>query len=177
MILRARYAAAGVAPLVLSASLAVGQEPAPTPIVPTWVEREIPSHIENVKGVLCSTLERAGLTIEEEAGGVEGEIVTAWLEFEREDFGRNVALDAPLITRLYPFIQPIRLHKGRYRLRARIEPREQATRIALQAEILARAFNRMTYEHVEVERLSNGIIETTFHARIEEALIRPDDPR
>ncbi len=66
--------------------------------------------------------------------------------------------------------QGSRAGRGAYRLRARILPRDGSTLLALQAELLADAYNVLEFEPQQVERFSNGVIEDSLYARLEQAL-------
>ncbi len=87
-----------------------------------------------------------------------------------EDFGLRVAHDTPTIACDYPYVSPILLAQGTYRLPARILPRDGSTLLALQAELLADAYNVLEFEPQQVERFSNGVIEDSLYARLEQAL-------
>jgi hypothetical protein len=98
------------------------------------------------------------------------EVVTVWQRFWLEDFGPSVAHDTPTITRSYPYVSPIRLRQGHYRLHARILPHGGGTILALQAELLADAYNFVEFEQEQVERFSNGVIEDKLYTRVEQQL-------
>ncbi len=42
--------------------------------------------------------------------------------------------------------------------------------LALQAELVADAYNFLEFEQQQVERFSNGVIENSLYARLEQAL-------
>ena len=129
---------------------------------------------ETLRAAVFAVLEAAGLELNPETESEVGDIVTAYRAFTPEDFGRNVATPAPRESRTYPFFQPQDLATGKYRLRATIEPGEEHRYLTFRAEILARAFNRITYEHQDLSRTSNGVIERYFHNRITAYLATPD---
>ena len=171
MIRACPHATAGLALLLLSvAATAQGKPPLPTK--PMWVERSLSAKPRAVRAALNSVMKNAGLSIDPEIEVEPGEIVTRWLRFKLEDFGPTVAHDTPEITETYPYVSPIYLHHGHYRLRARIVALEDRTGLALMAEIVADAVNCFTSEDVPVERLSNGIIEDVLYARLQSILPR-----
>jgi hypothetical protein len=157
-------------PALLLAGAPVVQAEAPVPSEPAWTERRFDARPEAVQAGLAAVMEHAGLSVDPADAAVPDEVVTLWHRFEVEDFGLNVAHDTPTITRDYPYVSPIYLRQGSYRLRARILSRDGGTLLALQVELVADAYNFLEFEAQQVERFSNGIIEDSLYARLEQAL-------
>ena len=157
-------------PLLL-AGASVVEADAPIPSEPVWTERRFDARPDAVQAALAAVMEQAGLSVDHADATVQpDEVVTLWHRFDVEDFGLNVAHDTPTITRDYPYLSPILLRQGYYRLRARILPRDGSTLLALQAELLVDAYNVLEFEQQKVERFSNGVIENSLYARLEQAL-------
>ncbi len=157
-------------PLLL-AGASVVQAEAPVPSESVWTERRFDARPDAVQAALAAVMERAGLSVDHSDAAVRSdEVVTLWHRFDVEDFGLSVAHDTPTITRDYPYVSPIYLRQGSYRLRARILSRDGGTLLALQAELVADAYNFLEFKSQQVERFSNGVIENSLHARLEQAL-------
>lgn len=170
--LRFRTVLAGLALLATSAQTGWCQEeaaPAP-PAPPETAVRDYTATAEELRAALLAVLEAEDMALEPDPDASESALVTAYRAFDREDFGPDVATRPPTLSRTYPFFQPARLGLGKFRLRSRMEPIENGQRLTLTAEILAEGFNRITYEEVDLERTSNGVIEAYFHDRIEARL-------
>ena len=155
---------------LLPAGASTVQAEAPVPSEPAWTERRFDARSEAVQAALAAVMEQAGLSVDPADAAVPDEVVTLWHRFEAEDFGLSVAHDTPSITRDYPYVSPIHLRQGSYRLRARILSRDGGTLLALQAELVADAYNFLEFKSQQVERFSNGVIENLLHARLEQAL-------
>ena len=159
--------------LALLLAPAAAAEPEKAVEGPRWRSEEFDAGVEAVREALDTAFENAGLTLDAAAEGeVDGERATGFLEFTEDDFGPDVATTAPKYSRTYPFLQTRRMGQGEYRVRVQIEPSEGGTRVDLLVEMLAPAFNRITYEHTKLDRDSNGVIERYFHTRIELALLQ-----
>ncbi|MGD8375781.1 MAG: hypothetical protein PVF68_06545 [Acidobacteriota bacterium] len=166
-----RTVLAGLALLALGPGRGWSQQTAPAaPPPPETAVREYQATAEELRAALLAVLEAEEMVLESDPEAPDDALVTAYRAFDREDFGPDVATPPPAVSRTYPFFQPEKLGLGKFRLRSRIEPIENGQRLTLTAEILADAFNRMTYEHTELKRISNGMIEGYFHDRIEARL-------
>jgi hypothetical protein len=62
------------------------------------------------------------------------------------------------------------MQTGKVRLHALLEPNGTGTRVRVDASLLSRAMNRLTYEWTEIPRESNGTIEKYFLDKLEERL-------
>ena len=156
-------------PLLLAVAPVVKAE-ASVPSEPVWIERHLDARPDAVQAALAEVMEQAGLSVDPADAAVPGEVATLWHRFQAEDFGLSVAQDTPTITRDYPYVTPIHLRQGSYRLRARILSRDGGTLLALQAELVADAYNFLEFEPQQVERFSNGAIENSLYARLEQVL-------
>lgn len=157
-------------PALLLAVAPVARAEAPVPSEPAWTERRLDARPDAVQAALAAVMEQAGLSLDPADAAVPDEMVTLWHRFEAEDFGLDVAHDTPTITRDYPYVSPIHLRQGSYRLRARILSRDGGTLLVLQVELVADAYNFLEFEPQQVERFSNGVIENSLHARLEQVL-------
>jgi hypothetical protein len=166
--------AALAAPLLMASSPPATQPTAPEPA--PAVTRTYAAVPEAIRAALLAVFESRGLALDAEAEAAERVLVTTWAPFTRDDFGPSVATPPPEISRVYPFLQPVRLSTGRYRIRATIEPGEGGEIVTLNAEIEAPAFNRITYEHQEVSRTSNGVIEGHVLDELDGRLHGPSPP-
>lgn len=171
MVNRTLTAPALLLPLIL-AGASPTETDAPARDEPAWSERRFDTQPAAVRAALSTVMEQVGLSIDPDAAAQPHEVVTLWQRFHLEDFGPSVARDTPPITRDYPFVSPIRLRQGLYRLRARILPRDGGTVLTLRAELLADAYNLVEFEQQQVERFSNGVIEDSLHGRVQRALDR-----
>jgi hypothetical protein len=161
----------GLVLLALGSGSGWSQQTAPAPPAPPETAvREYAVSAEELRAALLAVLAEEEMVLESEPEAPDGSLVTAYRAFDREDFGPDVATRPPTLSRTYPFFQPARLGLGKFRLRSRMEPIESGQRLTLAADILAEGFNRMTYEEVDLERSSNGVIEEYFHDRIEARL-------
>lgn len=140
-----------------------------------WRGRDFDADAEAVRIATVSALADAQLTLDAEAEReATGELVTGYREFREPDFGPDVAIETPPVSRMFPFFVKRKMNQGEYRVRARIEPREEGgSRLELRVEFLVPAVNRITYEHTKIERTSNGVIEAHFHDRVHRALSAP----
>ena len=164
-------AGASLVTAVLLGTLAqVGAWAQHQPVAPRWFERAYQVDPEILRQALITALAEEGLSVDPEP--VDGELLTDWGSFCREDFGRNVAHDAPMITRTYPYLQPIDLATGRFRVRARLQRDEVEALLRIRVDLLAHAQNRITHQREWVERVSNGVIDEYMFRRVERELSR-----
>ena len=154
-----------------SLGLAVAQQTRPTsedlrPHENPEAVREYAAEEDELRAAVLAAFAAAGLVLESGPEDGDGEILTAYLPFTKADFGTDVATPPPIVSRTYPFYQPQKLGTGKYRMRATVEAREGGGRLTLTAMLRAGGLNRLTYEHQELDRTSNGTIERQFHDRI-----------
>ena len=147
-----------------------GQVPAPAEDKPAGVTRDLPVGPERAREVLLALLEEAGLELDPEAE--REEVVTQHADFGRDQFGEDVATPPPRFSPVYPYVQPVRVKQGSYRLRARFQPLVGGSRVTLVVEIVIQAWDRATHEQTGLGRNSNGTIEKHFFEKLE-SRVRP----
>jgi hypothetical protein len=139
--------------------------PQPAPPEVTW---EFAADPAAVRTALLGLLEAEAFPLLGEA--TETELTTDFTEFAAGRFGRSVAMPPPRVSPTFPFYQTNKMQTGKVRLHALLEPNGTGTRVRVDASLLSRAMNRLTYEWTEIPRESNGTIEKYFLDKLEERL-------
>jgi hypothetical protein len=102
---------------------------------------------------------------DEAAGVLKSEL----LEFEFKRFF-DVATRPPAMTRERPIYQAIHLNQGWFSIEVHLAKAKKGTNVSIRAHIEEAARDLVHMKRVRAERYSNGKIEDSFFAKIDEAL-------
>ncbi len=127
---------------------------------------------EETRAALLKVLEEEGLELEEAGPDI---LQSAFVSFDSQRFAaESVAEPPPVLAEDYLFLQRAKATQGRFRLRARLEPQGEGTRVTVGVEIVVQAFHAMVVGTTEAPRVSNGVIEDYFRQLLDTALAGAD---